>query len=198
MRYILIILIVIILFGCLQTSVYKPQEIEYKKMNTNVFGYGFSKSMNEELAMDMARANARKNIAEQIAGVSFTYTNLNNQSDLKMKVGPVSFEGITQKEKVILESSGITICVLKLNDDIRRPIGPGVITQNMTVKFSDDLLKVSKSRSNIIKATLKDQFPRAHEVRGTFYVDDMNVEWSQRTGVIDYKESYLIVIESVQ
>jgi len=194
----MIFLLVIALLSCSNAPSYKLKEVNYKEISKDFRGYGFAKSANKEMALKMAETNARKNIAEQIAGIRFSYTNLNNETNIRFNIGPMDFEGLMLDKIFVLESTDITIAVFKITRTVRKPFGEGVLYNEMQVKFSDDLLKVSKSRTNIITDTIQQKFPRAHEVKGVFFIDNVKVDWNKMTGVIEYTESYSIVIESVQ
>ena len=197
MRYAAIFLLVLSLFAC-SNSPYKLKEVNYKEISKEFRGYGFAKSLNKEMALQMAETNARKNIAEQIVGIRFSYTNLNNKTDIRFNIGPMDFEGLIPEQNITLQSTGLTISIFKMNSIISKPIGKGVIFNEMEVQFSDDLLKVSKSRTNVITTTIQQNFPRAHEVKGVFYITDVKVNWNKVTGVVQYKESYSIVVESAK
>ena len=187
----------ILLLGCASVEHFEYKSVTYKDVQKQVFGYGFSKSMNEKLASDMAETTARKNIAEQTAGMHFVYTNINGGKEMKLSIRNVELAGVKLDKTMRMDKTGVLISVLQFQGTIQKPFGDGVLFSEMKTQFSDDLLKISKSRTNVLQETISSQFPKAHEVRGFILIDTTDVGWTTHTGVIQYYESYLVVIESV-
>ena len=188
---------VILLLGCASVDHFEYKNVTYKEIQKLAFGYGFSKSMNEGMAKKMAEAIARKNIAEQLAGMHFVYTHMNGEMEMKLSIRNVTLNNIELDKTIRLDKTGVLISVLRFEGKIQKPIGAGVLFSEMKTQFSDDLLKISKSRTNVLQETISSQFPKAHEVRGFILIDTTDVGWTTHTGVIQYYESYLVVIESV-
>jgi len=187
----------IFLLGCASVEHFEYKSVTYKDVQKQVFGYGFSKSMNEKLASDMAETTARKNIAEQTAGMHFVYTNINGGKEMKLSIRNVELAGVKLDKTMRMDKTGVLISVLQFQGTIQKPFGDGVLFSEMKTQFSDDLLKISKSRTNVLQETISSQFPKAHEVKGFIIIDTTDVGWTTHTGVIQYYECYLIVIESV-
>ena len=189
--------IVVLLVGCASVENFEYKDVTYKEVQKQVFGYGFSKSMNEKLATSMAEATARKNIAEQTAGMHFIYTNKNDQKEMKLSIRNAELSEVRLDKTIRLDKTGVLISVLRYQGKIEKPVGEGVFFGEMRIQFSDDLLKISKSRTNVLQEMISSKFPEAHEVKGFILIDTADVGWTTHTGVIQYYESYLIVIESV-
>jgi len=189
--------IVILLLGCASVENLEYKDVTYKEVQKQVFGYGFSKSMNEKLATSMAEATARKNIAEQTAGMHFIYTNKNDEKEMKLSIRNAELSEVRLDKTIRLDKTGVLISVLRYQGKIQKPVGEGVFFGEMKTQFSDDLLKISKSRTNVLQEMISSKFPKAHEVKGFILIDTTDVGWTTHTGVIQYYESYLIVIESV-
>ena len=189
--------IVILLLGCASVEQYEYKNVTYKDVQVQVFGYGFSKSMNEKLATEMAETTARKNIAEQTAGMHFTYKNINGEKQMKLSIRNVELAGVELDKTIRLDKTGVLISVLRFQGTKQKPFGDGVLFSEMKTQFSDDLLKISKSRTNVLQETISSKFPETHQVKGFILIDKTDVGWTTHTGVIQYYESYLIVIESV-
>lgn len=188
---------VILLAGCVSIDHFDYKNVTYKEVQKQVLGYGFSKSMNEGMAKNMAEATARKNIAEQLAGMQFVYTSINGEKEMKLSIRNVKLANVKPDKTIRLDKTGVLISVLKSEKIIKEPMGDGVLHNEMRTQFSDDLLKISKSRTNILQNTIESHFPKAHEVKGFIFIDETDVGWTIDTGVIQYYESYSIVIESV-
>jgi len=188
---------VILLAGCVSIDHFDYKNVTYKEVAKQVLGYGFSKSMNEEMAKKMAEATSRKNIAEQLAGMQFVYTSINGMKEMKLSIRDAKIADIKLDKNIRLDMTGVLISVLKSEKMIKKPMGDGVLYNEMRTQFSDDLLKISKSRTNVLQKTIESHFPKAHEVKGLIFIDATEVGWTTHTGVIQYFESYLIVIESV-
>ncbi len=189
--------IIILLLGCASVENFEYKDVTYKEVQKQVFGYGFSKSMNEKLATSMAEATARKNIAEQTSGMHFIYTNKNDEKEMKLSIRNAELSAVRLDKTIRLDKTGVLILVLRFQGKIQKPIGEGVFFGEMKIQFSDDLLKISKSRTNVLQEMISSKFPKAHEVKGFILIDTTDVGWTTQTGVIQYYESYLIVIESV-
>ena len=189
--------IAVVLVGCASVENFEYKDVMYKEVQKQVFGYGFSKSMNEKLAANMAEATARKNIAEQTAGMHFTYTDKNNEKEMKLSIRNAELSEVRLDKTIRLDKTGVLISVLRYQGKIQKPVGEGVFFGEMKIQFSDDLLKISKSRANVLQEMISSKFPKAHEVKGFILIDTTDVGWTTHTGVIQYYESYLIVIESV-
>ncbi len=188
---------VILLTGCVSVGHLDYKNVSYIEIHKQVLGYGFSKSMNEVMAKKMAEATARKNIAEQLAGMQFVYTNMNGQREMKLSIRNAKLANVKPDKTIRLDKTGVLISVLKSEKIIKEPMGDGVLHNEMRIQFSDDLLKISKSRTNVLQNTIESHFPKAHEVKGFIFIDTTDVGWNINTGVIQYYESYSIVIESV-
>ena len=195
--FLTVFFIVILLLGCASVEHFEYKDVTYKEVQKQVFGYGFSKSMNEEMAKKMAEATARKNIAEQLAGMQFVYTSINGMKEMKLSIRDAKIADIKLDKNIRLDMTGVLISVLKSEKKIKKPMGDGVLHSEMRTQFSDDLLKISKSRTNVLQNTIESHFPKAHEVKGFIFIDTTDVGWNINTGVIQYFESYSIVIESV-
>ena len=189
--------IIILLLGCASVENFEYKDVTYKEVQKQVFGYGFSKSMNEKLATSMAEATARKNIAEQTSGMHFIYTNKNDEKEMKLSIRNAELSAVRLDKTIRLDKTGVLILVLRFQGKIQKPIGEGVFFGEMKIQFSDDLLKISKSRTNVLQEMISSKFPKAHEIQGFILIDTTDVGWTTQTGVIQYYESYLIVIESV-
>jgi len=189
--------IIILLLGCASVENFEYKDVTYKEVQKQVFGYGFSKSMNEKLATSMAEATARKNIAEQTSGMHFIYTNKNDEKEMKLSIRNAELSAVRLDKTIRLDKTGVLISVLRFQGKIQKPVGEGVFFGEMKIQFSDDLLKISKSRTNVLQEMISSKFPKAHEVKGFILIDTTDVGWTTQTGVIQYYESYLIVIESV-
>jgi len=192
-----VFIVVILLAGCVSVGHFNYKNVTYKEVQKQVLGYGFSKSMNEGMAKNMAEATARKNIAEQLAGMQFVYTSINGEKEMKLSIRNAKLADVKPDKTIRLDKTGVLISVLKSEKIIQEPMGDGVLHNEMRTQFSDDLLKISKSRTNILQSTIESHFPKAHEVKGFIIIDTTNVGWTTDTGVIQYYESYSIVIESV-
>ncbi len=188
---------VILLIGCVSENYFDYKDVTYKEIQKQVFGYGFSRSMNEGMAKNMAEATARKNIAEQLAGMQFVYTSINGEKEIKLSIRNAKLADVKPDKTIRLDKTGVLISVLKSEKIINEPMGDGVLHNEMRTQFSDDLLKISKSRTNVLKDMIESHFPKAHEVKGFILIDTIDVGWMIDTGVIQYYESYSIVIESV-
>ena len=188
---------VILLIGCVSVDHFNYKNVTYKEVQKQVLGYGFSKSMNEGMAKNMAEATARKNIAEQLAGMQFVYTSINGEKEMKLSIRNAKLANVKPDKTIRLDKTGVLISVLKSEKIIKEPMGDGVLHNEMRIQFSDDLLKISKSRTNVLQNTIESHFPKAHEVKGFIFIDTTDVGWNINTGVIQYYESYSIVIESV-
>ena len=188
---------VILLLGCVSVNHFEYKNVTYKEIQKLAFGYGFSKSMNEGMAKKMAEAIARKNITEQLAGMHFVYTHMNGEMGMKLSIRDVTLADVTLDKTIRLDKTGVLVSVLRFEGKIQKPIGDGVLFGEMKTQFSDDLLKISKSRTNVLQETISSKFPKAHKVKGFILIDTTDVGWTTQTGVIQYYESYLIVIESV-
>ncbi len=189
--------IAVLLVGCASVENFEYKDVMYKEVQKQVFGYGFSKSMNEKLAANMAEATARKNIAEQTAGMQFIYTDKNGEKEMKLSIRKAELSEVRLDKTIRLDKTGVLISVLRYQGKIQKPVGEGVFFGEMKIQFSDDLLKISKSRTNVLQEMISSKFPKAHEVKGFILIDTTDVGWTTHTGVIQYYESYLIVIESV-
>ena len=198
MKVFTVVLIALLLvLGCASEMRYDFKNYTYNNVQKQVVGYGFSKSMNEELAIGMAETTARKNIAEQISGMTFVYTNIGSTEEMKLSINEATLSGVKNEKTIRLEKTGVLISIVKAHTEVKIPIGEGVLHGEMRTQFSDDLLKISKSRSNYLQDTISSQFPQAHEIKGSVLINDVDVGWNVDTGVIQYYESYLIVISSV-
>jgi len=197
MKTILSCILLIMLIGCASTPQFDFHTITYQKIKKEVLGYGFSKSMNESMARNMAETTARKNVAEQLAGMQFVLTDMNGEQELKLSIRNVEISGMSLDKTAKIEKTGVLIVIVKAEAEVEKPMGEGVLLAEMRTQFSDDLLKISKSRTNVIQDLINTKFPKAHEVKGTVFIDETDVGWNIDTGVIQYYESYLIVIESV-
>jgi len=195
--FLTVFFIVILLLGCASVEHFEYKDVTYKEVQKQVFGYGFSKSMNEKLAANMAEATARKNIAEQTAGMHFSYTNINGEKEMKLSIRNAQLSEVRLDKTIQLDKTGVLISVLRFQGKIQKPVGESVFFSEMRTQFSDDLLKISKSRTNVLQNTIESHFPKAHEVKGFIFIDTTDVGWNINTGVIQYFESYSIVIESV-
>ncbi len=196
-NFLTLFFIAVLLFGCASVENFEYKDVMYKEVQKQVFGYGFSKSMNEKLSANMAEATARKNIAEQTAGMHFTYTNKNEEREMKLSIRNAELSEVRLDKTIRLDKTGVFISVLRYQGKIQKPVGEDVFFGEMKIQFSDDLLKISKSRTNVLQEMISSKFPKAHEVKGFILIDTTDVGWTTHTGVIQYYESYLIVIESV-
>lgn len=197
MKWFLGFVLLIFLIGCSSAPYFDVKTVTYQKVRKEVLGYGFSKSMNESMARNMAETTARKNIAEQLAGMQFVFTNMNGEQELKLSIQNAELSNIQLDKTINVDKTGVLISIMKAEAEIEKPVGEGVLHAEMRIQFSDDLLKISKSRTNILQNLFQSQFSKAHEVKGTILIDATDIGWNIDTGVIQYYESYLIVIESI-
>ena len=151
---------VILLAGCVSIDHFDYKNVTYKEVQKQVLGYGFSKSMNEEMAKKMAEATARKNIAEQLAGMQFVYTSINGVKEMKLSIRDAKIADIKLDKNIRLDMTGVLISVLKSEKMIKKPAEWPYIAANygMTSPKQDaeamfqQVLKYSESYQRITMA----------------------------------------------